>query len=404
MSSNHFFWALSVIPFVACSTGAGQSAPVRPGIEVLLTDSLHLVSGKRIGILTNHAGVDRFGVGDVERILESRLNLTAIFSPEHGFRGVLDREGIGHSVDSATGLPIYSLYGEVRQPTPEMLESVDVLLVDLPDIGGRTFTYITSALLSMESAADHGVAVVILDRPNPVSGVMVQGPVLDTAWTSFVGMLPVAMRHGMTFGELANFGREFLELGTDLTVVPADGWTREVWFDETGLPWIRPSPNMPDLESATHYSGLVVFEGTNLSVGRGTPVAFRVLAAPWLDPAQVIGAVGTAEGVSLTDTTIAPVEPTDGKYPGLVLPAVKLTVTDRRVYNPPRVGFLLLSAIARLHRDSLTWKEDYTTRRWGRGGDIAAVLQGASADSIWEGIELELQDFVRRRARFLIYP
>src|SRR5574341_1107000 len=306
-------WSVVVIGCAA----AGPSRPaVRPGIDVLLTDSLHLVAGRRVGLLTNQTGVDSRGESDVERLLRAGVRLTALFSPEHGFRGVLDQENIGQGVDSATGLLIYSLYGAVRAPTPAMLQNVDLLLVDLQDIGARPYTYISTTLLTLQAAAPLGRRVVVLDRPDPVGGVAVQGPMLDTAFASFVGFLPVPVRHGMTLGELARLGAARLGLSPGLTVVPLGGWSRDRWFDDTGLPWVRPSPNMPDLESATHYPGVVVFEGTNLSVGRGTPIAFQVLGAPWLDPARVRALVGEVAGVALRDTTITPVSPTDGKYPG----------------------------------------------------------------------------------------
>ncbi|MDH5198548.1 MAG: DUF1343 domain-containing protein, partial [Gemmatimonadota bacterium] len=198
---------------------AGAQESVRPGIDVLIDDSLHLVRNRRVGLLTNQTGVDAHGVDDVTRLLGAGVRLTAIFSPEHGFRGQLDQENIGNGRDSATGIPIYSLYraGDVRGPTPEMLAAVDVVLVDLQDIGGRPYTYVSTALRALEAAATQGVPLIVLDRPNPIGGVAVQGPVLDTAFRSTVGMLPVPLRHGMTLGELVGFGRFVLGLGGSLT-------------------------------------------------------------------------------------------------------------------------------------------------------------------------------------------
>ena len=251
MSHSLVPW-LAFVTGIACAQTAGEAPRVRPGIEVLLEDSVHLVRGRRVGVLTNQTGVDRFGVSDVRRLLDADVEVTAILSPEHGYRGGLDQEEIAHGVDSTTGIPVFSLYGANRRPTAAMLSRFDVLLIDLQDIGGRPYTYISTALEALRESVTHGLPVVVLDRPNPIGGTLVQGPVLDTAYRSFVGMLPVPQRHGLTLGELVQLGNDRLEIGADLTVVPAEGWTRDTWFDATGLPWVRPSPNMPDLESATH--------------------------------------------------------------------------------------------------------------------------------------------------------
>jgi uncharacterized protein YbbC (DUF1343 family) len=384
------------------AAGAGRPA-IRPGIDVLLTDSLHLVSGRRVGLLTNQTGVDARGQSDVERLLHAGVRLTALFSPEHGFRGVLDQENIGQGVDSATGLPVFSLYGAALAPTPEMLQNVDVLLVDLQDIGSRTYTYISTTLLTLKAAAAQGRPVIVLDRPDPIGGVMVQGGMLDTAFASFVGFLPVPVRHGMTIGELARLGAARLGVSATLTVVPVAGWTRDQWFDGTGLPWVRPSPNMPDLESATHYPGTVVFEGTNLSVGRGTPMAFQVLAAPWLDPARVRALVGDVAGVTMSDTVITPQSPTDGKYPGQRLPALRLRATDRRTYDPTLLAARLLAAVHSAHADRLTFNAAGFDRLAGGSAWRLAVEAGLSGDEIWQGWQPGIAEFQRTRAPYLLY-
>lgn len=393
-------WSLVVMGCLA----AGASRPaVRPGIDVLLTDSLHLVAGRRVGLLTNQTGVDAQGQSDVERLLRAGVRLTALFSPEHGFRGVLDQENIGQGVDSATGLPIYSLYGEVRAPTPAMLDDVDLLLVDLQDVGSRTYTYISTTLLTLQAAAAQGRRVIVLDRPDPVGGAAVQGPVLDTAFASFVGFLPVPLRPGMTLGELARLGAARLGLSAGLVVVPLAGWTRDQWFDDTGLPWVRPSPNMPSLESAAHYPGTVVFEGTNLSVGRGTPIAFQVLAAPWLDPARVRSLLGDVAGVALSDTAITPQSPTDGKYPGARLPGLRLRVTDRRSYDPTLLAARLLAAIHQVHSERLTFNAAGFDRLAGSSAWRLAVEAGKPGDEIWRSWQPGIAEFQRTRAPYLLY-
>ncbi len=387
----------------ACAASGAQSPVVRPGIEVLLMDSLHLVKGRRIALLTNQTGVDREGVSDVDRLLGAGVNLTALFSPEHGFRGALDQENIGHGVDSATGLPVYSLYGEVRAPTPQMLDDVDVVLADLQDIGARTYTYISTVLLALQAVAAQHRVLVVLDRPDPIGGVAVQGPVLDTAFASFIGMLAVPIRHGLTIGELARLGADRLGLSGGLIVVPVAGWVRNQWFDQTGLPWVRPSPNMPSLESATHYPGLVVFEGTNLSVGRGTPIAFQVVGAPWLDPARVRATLGEIPGVATADTTFTPVAPADGKYAGERLPALRFRVADRRTYDPTLLAARLLAAIRQVHPDRLTFNARSFDRLAGSDRWRLAVLRGESGDQTWQSWQTGVAEFKRLREPYLLY-
>lgn len=376
---------------------------VRPGIEVLVTDSVHLLAAQRVGLLTNHTGIDRMGAGDIERLLAADIDLTALFSPEHGFRGTLDQPNVDHAIDSATGLPIFSLYGDVRAPTHDMLQRIDVLVVDLQDIGARTYTYISTALLAMRAAGEAGVAVIVVDRPNPIGGVLVQGPVLDTAHASFVGMLRVPLRHGMTLGELARLGQGSLDIDANLVVVPAAGWQREQWFDDTGLPWVRPSPNMPDLESAAHYPGLVLFEGTNLSVGRGTPIAFQILGAPWLDPSAVMSRMDAVPGVTVTDSAMTPVSPTDSKYPDQHLPSLRFRVADRETYDPARLAVAVLVALRDVHGDSLVFRDATFDRLAGTSTIREAVLRGARPAEIWRDWDRALAAFVSRRGAALLY-
>lgn len=372
---------VSIGCLVACAAGE-PAPPVRPGIVVLLEDSAHLLEGRRIGLLTNHTGIDAEGRGDLERLLDAGAQVTAIFSPEHGYRGVLDTEQIGHGVDSATGLPVFSLYGETREPTPEMLAAIDLLLIDLQDIGARPYTYASTMLLAMRACGGAGVRVAVLDRPNPIGGTLVQGPLLDSRHRSFVGMLEIPMRHGMTMGELARLGRGRLGLTTDLVVVPASGWTRTQWFDETGLPWVRPSPSMPNLESATHYPGTVIFEASNLSVGRGTPVAFQVVGAPWMDAAGVLALVGEQPGVALTDTAVVPIAPPDDKFAGRQISAVKLRVTDRGVYDPVALSVRLLAAVRERHGAELEVVTERLARLLGTSEVWAQVQAGTEAGRI----------------------
>lgn len=392
------------IAILGCLVCAGPEAePVQPGIDVLLADSTHLVANRRVGLLTNQTGVDRVGRDDVARLQAAGVTLSAIFSPEHGFRGVLDQDNIGNGVDSATGLPVFSLYGAVRAPTAEMLAGIDVLLVDLQDVGTRTYTYVSTALLALRAAAAVRVPVVVLDRPNPIGGQLVQGPVLDTALASFIGMLPVPLRHGLTIGELLRLAASGSDLEPWLHVVPVRGWSRDRWFDEVGLPWVRPSPNLPSLESATHYPGLVLFEASNLSVGRGTPLAFQVVAAPWLDAAAVARSLGAVTGVAFSVASVTPEVPSDGKFAGITMPAVRLRVTDRTSYDPVATAVRLLDAIRARHGDSLRLDPDGFDRRAGTRTLRMALERGTPPEAIAASWGADLAAFERRRQAYLLY-
>jgi len=398
---------------VACSGGTRAPSPavaqVRPGIEVVLSDSAHLITGKRLGLLTNNTGVDHLGRRDVDLLRATPdARLTVLFSPEHGFLGREDRMGLPDSRDSATGLPIYSLYGGSRTAAQAALDSVDVVLIDLQDIGARYYTYIATTVQLMRAATRAGKRVIVLDRPDPVGGTLVQGNARARAGdpdSAFVGFMPVAMRYGMTLGELARMANDVLAIGADLVVVAAAGWQRTMAYDETGLPWIKPSPNMPTLESAFHYPGTCLFEGTNLSVGRGTAMAFQVVGAPWLDPAAVIERMRAfpIPGVDVTPTVFTPVTPTDGKYAGVPLQGVRFQVRDRRQYDPTKLAVVLLAAIRAAHPQQFQFRAE-SFDRLAAGPELrAAVEAGRSAREIWEAWEQDLARFRVLRAKYLIY-
>lgn len=390
------------------------AAQVRPGIEVLLSDSIGLVAGKRVALLTNQTGVNRLGRRDIDLLRGTPgVRLLLVLSPEHGLRGTEDRPGLPDTVDAATGLPIYSLYGGTPLDRIALLDSVDVVLVDLQDIGARYYSYPTTAVLVAAEAARRGKAIVVLDRPNPIGGVAVQGNVAPTprSLTRVGDFLPVPIRHGMTIGELVRFADDIYGLRARLTVVPATGWRRAMYYDDTGLPWVRPSPNMPDLESALDYPGTCLFEGTNLSVGRGTPFAFQVIGAPWLDTGAVLprlrgGGRWTQEGlngVEMAGVVFTPQRPTDGKYPEALVRGVRLHVTDRRRYDPTRAAVLLLRAIADAHPDSLAF-DAARFDQLAEGGELRrAILAGRSADAVWRTWDRPLARFRSMRAKYLLY-
>ena len=381
------------------------SAQVRPGIEVLVTDSAHLIAGRRLGLLSNQTGVDREGNRDVDVLRAHGFQVTALFGPEHGFQGKEDRPGLPDAVDSATGLPIYSLYGGSEAKAHAALATIDLLLIDLQDVGARYYTYPASATSLMRDAAGLGKPVLVLDRPDPIGGDLVQGSVrarIGDPDSEFVGFLPVAMRHGMTLGELLRMTNDQLGIHAQLTVVPAAGWRRSMPYDSTGLPWIKPSPNMPDLESAYHYPGLCLFEGTNLSVGRGTPFAFQVIGAPWISAARLKRALGVVPGVAVDTITFTPAHPTDGKDDGVVLHGLRLRVTNRRTYDPPRYAILLLATLRRLYPAQLAFNPSQFDRLAG-DGVRQGIEKGESVTALtrkWAGA---LALFRKERAKYLLY-
>jgi uncharacterized protein YbbC (DUF1343 family) len=390
-------------------------ATVRPGIEVLLSDSIHLVSGRRVGLITNHTGIGRTGVtgtaqregSSIDLLFEHPdVELVGLYAPEHGIRGD-EQDGvlIAADVDARTGLPIHSLYGgaSARKPSPAMLAGVDVLLFDMQDVGARYYTYVSTMALAMEAAGEAGIPFIVLDRPNPIRGDVVQGNVLEPALATFVGMFPVPMRHGMTAGELARLYVGEFDVDVALAVVPVDGWSRRITFDETGLPWVPPSPNMPSLESALAYPGTCLFEGTNLSVGRGTERAFQWIGAPWLDAERVAAALEAYDfnGVRFEATTFVPTAPSDGKYDGQEIPAVRLAAAST-AYDAPRIAVAMLVEIRRAHPAEWGWLGTFDrlagTAELRRGIDAGLGMDVLTAD--WDAA---LAAFGALRAPYLIY-
>src|SRR4051794_25016923 len=261
--------------------------PVRLGLERLIDGpDRALIAGRRVGLVCNPASIDSRIVHASDRLLHGDWTLTALFGPQHGFRSDLQENMIEspHARDAKRRLPVHSLYSETREPSAEMLAGIDVLVIDLQDVGTRIYTYIYTMANCLRAARRHGVAVIVCDRPNPIGGVAVEGPMLHHGFESFVGQYPIPMRHAMTIGELARLFNEEFGIGAELEVVPMEGWRREMYFDETKLPWVMPSPNMPTLDTAVVYPGTVLFEGTNVSEGRGTTRPFEIVGAPWVSP------------------------------------------------------------------------------------------------------------------------
>ena len=409
---------------VASSVRAGgeRGAAVRPGITVLLSDSLGLVRGRRVGLLTNQTGVDEHGVSDIDLLSgagarASGVQLVTLFSPEHGIRGTEDRENLASGIDARSGLPVNSLYtrGTIGPPD-STLRGVDVLVVDLQDIGTRTWTYVGAMLYAMRSAARNHLPIVVLDRPNPLTGAHADGPMLDPSLANdresvpghpgrAYALYPTPLRHALTMGELARFFNATLAIGADLHVVPMTGWRRDRWFDETGLPWVRPSPNLPTLESAIVYPALVGFEGSNLSVGRGTADAFQRFGAPWLPADRVVALLEGRRlpGVRFERSDFTPLAPGDGKYAGLRIPGVKIVLTDRDRYEAGRTGSAILWAVARAAGDSLVVRAATFDDRFGRPAMREAILRGEDPDAVVARDDGAVAEWLRRVAPYRIY-
>jgi len=324
-----------------------------------LSSDRRLIQGRRVGLVCNPASIDRAFRHTSDRLFEATdVTLAAIFGPQHGFRSDVQDNMIEtpHARDARRQVPIFSLYSELREPSAEMLAGLDALIVDLQDVGTRVYTYIYTMANCMRAAARHGVRVIVCDRPNPVNGDDIEGHTLDAAYTSFVGQFPIPLRHGMTIGELARLFNAVFGLNADLDVVPMDGWRRSMFFDDTTLPWVIPSPNLPTLESTIVYPGAVLFEGTKLSEGRGTTRPFELIGAPWIDGERF------AEGMNarhLAGVHFRPVffEPTFQKHARQTCGGAQLHVTDRVAFKPVRVAVEMLDEFRRQDPERFAWRE-----------------------------------------------
>lgn len=408
----------TVVLLVAVALGVGfaaaplptAAAQVQPGIEVLLDEYLHLIEGKRVGLITNHTGIDSNGthIADLLNVAPG-VTVAAFFAPEHGLRG--DRpagERIASYVDPDTGVPVHSLYGNTLKPTPEMLQGIDVLLFDIQDVGTRFYTYIYTMAYAMEAAAEQGIPFIVLDRPNPIGGEIVEGPVLDPRFSSFVGLYPIALRHGMTVGELALFFNTEQNIGADLTVIPMQGWERSMWFEDTGLPWVAPSPNMRYPSTAFVYPGLGLLEGTNVSEGRGTARPFEFIGAPWIDALELYAEL---EKLNLPGVRFHPLffTPTTSKYEGQPSQGVAVEVVDRERFRAVTTGLSVISTIMALYPDDFAWRAPDRSGRYFfdllAGTDkIRMLLEWAAPvpniASVWED---DLTHFQTLRAKYLLY-
>lgn len=410
-----FFCFLIMFTFLNCPSQK-QTTKFQLGSEVLLQEKLDLIKGKRVGIVTNQTGVDSKGNHIIDLLYNvPDVKLVALFCPEHGIRG--DYEGganIDNHVDEKTNVPIYSIYGETNKPLPEMLKNIDVLIFDIQSVGVRFYTYISTMSLCMEAAAENGIPFIVLDRPNPINGEIVEGPVLDPQYISFVGIHPIALRYGMTMGELAKMFNEEGWLAdsvrADLQVVKMKNWSRDSWWDELGLKWIKPSPNMPSSLAALVYPGTGLLETCNISEGRGTDIPFINIGAPWLDNVSIKSILEqeNIHGINIDTISFVPVDmpgaAMNPTYEGENCKGLIFNVTDPHHFESVAFGIHLICAIKKLHPDKLQWNSERSPLiLFGNDSTPKKIKQGVAAGEIIQSWQADLEKFNIIRSKYLLY-
>jgi uncharacterized protein YbbC (DUF1343 family) len=392
-----------------------KSGTVRIGADRLLHEASELVAGKQVGVLTNHTGRLSDGRSVIDALAESGLcTLKALYGPEHGITGdTPDGEVVEHAHHPRYGVQVYSLYGKTHKPTPDMLEGVDVIVCDIQDVGARFYTFISTVALAMEAAAEQRIPFVVLDRPNPIRGLSFDGPIRVTSLKSFVAWMPIPVTHGLTLGELARLWNDegWLANGVKapLQVLEMDGWKRSMWYDETGLEWTAPSPNMPSLTTAVVYPGLCFVEGTSISEGRGTPNPFELVGAPWAAPEKILKILSgfKTPGVAFTETEFTPREipgiASQPKFEGTPCRGIRLSVVDRNLVQPVHLGVAILSAFKRAHPAETILRNRRFDILTGNRRVRQSLDQGVHPDEICDEWTEELKTFGEIRARYLLY-
>jgi len=401
--------------YLFTSNVLAQEVNVTVGADILIADSIHLISNKNLGIVTNHSAVLSNGTHLVDTLSTlSDVNITTLFGPEHGIRGnAPDGESIKDGIDSKTGLPVYSLYGKTRKPTKEMLKDVDLLIFDIQDIGARFYTYISTLHYILISAAESDIPIIVLDRPNPINGVLVDGPIRTEAYKSFVAIAPIPIQHGMTICELAIMFNEenWLDNGlkADLTVIRMDGWKREYFFDDCNLPWLAPSPNIPRLETAIIYPGMCLIEGVNVSEGRGTYSPFLKIGAPYIDSDDLLKTLNTFEHseielkkIKFTPKSI-PNMSTYPKYKNIECSGIEVKIIEREKLNALRFGIEILYSIHKLYPNDFEFRKNYLDKLFGNKNLSNMLKSNSSPNQIFETWEIELEDFKNLREKYLLY-
>jgi uncharacterized protein YbbC (DUF1343 family) len=373
---------------------------VQTGLDVLASEGFAPLRGLRVGLITNHTGLDARGHRNLDLLRSAPgVRLAALFSPEHGLYGNLD-EKVASGAEPSSGLPVYSLYGETQRPTDQMLQGLDALVFDVQDAGARFYTYITTLGYAMEAAAKRSIPIYVLDRPNPITAATVQGPMLDTGRASYTAYHPMPVRYGMTVGELARFFNAEAGIGADLHVIPMHGYARRDWYDDTGLPWVGPSPNLRTLAEAVLYPGVALVEGANVSVGRGTKAPFELVGAPWID-AQTLTKYMEDRALPGVHFAAAEFTPGSSRYQHQICHGVHITVTDRDALDSPALGVEIAAALHRLYPDA--FRLDQTLGSIGSVEVLDAIRSGEDPRAIAAGWQADLDAFRTRRARYLLY-
>ncbi|WP_434011179.1 exo-beta-N-acetylmuramidase NamZ family protein [Peribacillus simplex] len=378
---------------------------VSPGIEVLLKEEKDVLSGKKVGLITNPTGIDSKLTSIVDLLNDDPdINLTALFGPEHGVRGDAQAgASVEYYIDEKTGLPVYSLYGKTKKPTPEMLKDVEVLVFDIQDVGTRYYTYIYTMAYAMEAAKENDIPFIVLDRPNPQGGESVDGPVLEPEFSSFVGLYPIPLKHGMTVGELATlFNKEF-KIGADLKVIKMKGWKRDMDYDETGLPFVLPSPNMPTVSTTFVYPATGLIEGTNVSEGRGTTKPFELIGAPYINSDELAGKLNALRlpGVKFRAASFTP---TFSKHAGKLSHGVEIYITDREEFKAVPTGLHIIKTIQDLYPTDFEFLAAKNFNLLiGNGWVMSRIEEGSSVNEIMKEYQAKQDAFKKVRKNYLLY-
>ncbi|MBI5712976.1 MAG: DUF1343 domain-containing protein [Chloroflexi bacterium] len=376
---------------------------VKTGLDILLHKKLSRLRGKRVGVVTHPAAVLPDFTSSVDALLKAKVNLTALYGPEHGISGAA-AEGakIGNVTDSRSGLPVFSLYGETREPNEEMLRDVDVLLLDMQDVGVRFYTYISTLFYLLKGAAKNQKEVIVLDRPNPITGTRVEGRLIDAGFESFIGIIPIPIRHGMTLGELAHYMNTVYKIGAKLDVITMQGWKRAMWFDDTGLPWVATSPAIPHFATTIMYPGVCLLEGINVSVGRGTSLPFEICGAPWVDGNDL---AETMNGLKIKGVRFRAInfQPSGNKYANEPCGGVQVHVTDREAASPLIVGLELVKTIRALYPSQFQWNVRHFDILSGSSRARQSIEANESAQAIYKTWQTAAAKFKRERKKFLFY-
>ena len=372
-----------------------EKISVLTGLDILLRDHTELIEGKSIALVTNQTGIDHDGVPNYKRLMAiEKVNLQVIFSPEHGLFGeAAAGQKVSYNLNEFNLPKVVSLYGKTRKPTPEMLDGIQLIIYDIQDIGSRFYTYITTLGLIMEAAGEQNIPVLVLDRPNPIRGDIIAGPLLDMNYKTFVGYYPIPIRYGGTIGDMAKniIANKWISSNPTLTVISTKGWKNNVWFDETDLKWVNPSPNIPDLETALVYPGMCLIEGTNVSEGRGTPYPFKWVGAPWIHGRKLSQELNKLElpGVVFVPVSFTPVslpgKAIRPKHEGQECNGVEIRITNRNIYKSVETGVHMLFIIYKYYSEQLIFREKHLNRLWGKNDLLRSIRSGGEA-----------QDFIKK--------